>query len=34
MMRLEEELISGDEGVDAENEPRPDWAWDPKEERH
>ena len=26
-MRLEEALVSG-EGVDADNEPRPDWAWD------
>ena len=27
MMRLEEGLVSGDEGIDAENEPRFDWAW-------
>jgi len=33
MMRLEEGLVS-DEGVDAENEPRPDWGWDPPEEVH
>ena len=33
MMRLEEELVS-DAGVEAENEPRPDWAWDPPEELH
>ncbi len=33
MMRMEEGLVS-DEGVDAENEPRPDWAWDPPEELH
>ena len=34
MMRLEEELVSGDEGIDADNEPRPDWAWDSPEEVH
>ena len=28
MMRLEEGLVSGDEGVDAETEPRYDRAWD------
>ena len=30
---MEEELVA-DEGVDAEKEPRPDWAWDPPEELH
>ena len=34
MMRLEEELVSGDEGVDAETAPRPDWAFDPPQEFH